>query len=304
MLQAITNLSDRTTTLLIKFLRQFLLVCATVLSIESLRTLALSIPISQQTIRKDVGVDNSNFIEFATCPKCHAIYPKPDVVGGIIDRCSFVRWPRHPQRRKRRPCNTLLYRGGNRTPKMVYCCRPVSQYLRDMVIDSDFLSKCNFWRERNTRDGFLADIYDGQAWKSEENGYLSSRYNLYGIMNVDWFQPFKHTSYSVGAIYMVILNLPRAERFKEENVLLLGLMPGPKEPKLNLNTYLRPIVDDLLSLADGKHFQDCSDLPATRKLGGFLSFHAKHGKSTELATHLSFLYSNIDIMHQSTIHIH
>ena len=77
-------------------------------------------------------------------------------------------------------------------------------------------------------------------------------------MNVDWFQPFKHTSYSVGAIYVVILNLPRAERFKEENVLLLGLMPGPKEPKLNLNTYLRPIVDYLLSLADGKHFEDCS----------------------------------------------
>ena len=62
------------------------------------------------------------------------------------------------------------------------------------------------------------------------------------IIYMALWQPFKHTSYSVGAIYMVILNLPRAEQFKDENVLLLGPLPGPKEPKLNLNIYLRPII--------------------------------------------------------------
>lgn len=48
----------------------------------------------------------------------------------------------------------------------------------------------------------------------EENLNCFTSQRNYGIMlNVDWFQPFKHTNYSVGAIYVTILNLPRAERF-------------------------------------------------------------------------------------------
>ena len=48
-------------------------------------------------------------------------------------------------------------------------------------------------------------------WKQFElNGYLKGQYNLALMLNVDWFQPFKHSSYSLGVIYLVILNLPKA----------------------------------------------------------------------------------------------
>ena len=33
-----------------------------------------------------------------------------------------------------------------------------------------------------------------------------------------------------GVLYMVILNLPHAIRFKPENVLIVGIIPGPSEP--------------------------------------------------------------------------
>ena len=49
-------------------------------------------------------------------------------------------------------------------------------------------------------------------------------------------------------IYAVIINLPRAIRFKHENVIIVGIIPGPSEPSLHLNSYLRPLVDDLLNL--------------------------------------------------------
>ena len=112
------------------------------------------------------------------------------------------------------------------------------------------------------------------------------------MLNVDWVQVFSHTTYSLGIIYAVILNLPRSERYKEENVMVLGVIPGPTEPKLHLNTYLKPIVDDLQQLNNGIIIQDgsrygnkfrfrvlgcSSDLPATRKLGGFVSYHATQG---------------------------
>lgn len=44
---------------------------------------------------------------------------------------------------------------------------------------------------------------------------------------IDFFQPMKHRKdYSVGVLYLVLLNLPRAERFKWENVLVVGIIPA------------------------------------------------------------------------------
>jgi len=40
------------------------------------------------------------------------------------------------------------------------------------------------------------------------------------LLNVDWFQPFDHHTYSVGVIYLVLLNFPRATHYKRENVIV------------------------------------------------------------------------------------
>jgi hypothetical protein len=57
----------------------------------------------------------------------------------------------------------------------------------------------------------------------------------------------------VGALYCVFANLPREERYKRENVVLLRLVEG--EPKHDLNSILRPAVDDLLKLWNGHLFR-------------------------------------------------
>ena len=46
------------------------------------------------------------------------------------------------------------------------------------------------------------------------------------MLNLDWFQPFEHTTDSIGAMYLSIVNLPRQERFRKENIILLGLIPS------------------------------------------------------------------------------
>lgn len=50
---------------------------------------------------------------------------------------------------------------------------------------------------------------------------------------------------------MTVLNLPRGVRNKQENVILIGLIPGPHEPRHDLNTYLTPLVTDLQKLWKG-----------------------------------------------------
>lgn len=79
--------------------------------------------------------------------------------------------------------------------------------------------------------------------------FLSNPCNLGLMLNCDLFQPFDLSTYSIGVLYLVILNLPRSIRFKPENILIAGVMPGPKESRLSeMNSYLRPLVKELSSL--------------------------------------------------------
>jgi hypothetical protein len=94
--------------------------------------------------------------------------------------------------------------------------------------------------------------------------------------------------HSTGAIYAAICNLPRDIRFHHENLLLLGLLPGPNEVSLHkINHYLAPIVNELESLWNGVtlNTNEClegkriraalilvsCDIPATRKICGHVS---------------------------------
>ena len=97
--------------------------------------------------------------------------------------------------------------------------------------------------------------------------------------------------YAVGVVFMSLLNLPRHVRYNQENFILCGLIPGPKEPSLNVNSFLEPLIEDLLLLWRGKEVDLPSgticmraaliciscDSPAMRKVGGFLSHNARKG---------------------------
>ena len=112
---------------------------------------------------------------------------------------------------------------------------------------------CEQWREREVEDNIMADIYDGSIWrdflKYKGNDFLNAPRNLAFTINVDWFQPFKRRNdRSVVAIHLVLLNVPREQRFKWENIIVAGIIPEmSKEPK-SLNTFLAPIVDKLQAL--------------------------------------------------------
>ena len=95
---------------------------------------------------------------------------------------------------------------------------------------------------------------------------------------------------------LVLLNLSRHERYKFENIFVAGILPGPSELKLAANTFLEPLVRELQALWACKHpfaahsslFKRpikvglicvSSDIPATRKIGGFLGHMSSQGCS-------------------------
>lgn len=139
--------------------------------------------------------------------------------------------------------------------QQLYCYRSIIDSLKSKVASSDFIAECEKWRSRKTKSCVFEDVFDGQIWNDFLNPggipFLSLPYNFAFIVNVDWFQPFQHTQYSCGAVYAAVLNLPRSIRYSVNNMILLGIIPGPKEPELTMNTFLDPLVKDLLTLWDG-----------------------------------------------------
>ncbi|GBC46304.2 uncharacterized protein LOC114460739 [Rhizophagus irregularis DAOM 181602=DAOM 197198] len=198
---------------------------------------------------------------YAVCPSCNTLYNIADVVADEGFKCTHIEFP---MKLKEKFCRMEL-----------------------TVQRPEFKQQLQKWTNLDVNNGMLADIYDGKIWKTFPDTSdvpfftpETADSNLGIMINLNWFQPFE----CCGAIYGVICNLQREIRFKKENMLTLGLLPGPSEVKLHkINHYLALIVDDLLEFWDGIEISAaeknirlalicCSnDIPAARKLCGHIS---------------------------------
>lgn len=206
-------------------------------------------------------------------------------------------------------CEGLVY-DYNRTssnakpvPQLEYSYCSIPTTLKKFFLRRGFAEQVKSWKSREQANRYLSDLYDAtgfydfKATPSETPFVLQSDYNLLLSLNVDWFSPFK-SSHSVGCIYLTIHNLPKqCGRDLKQNMILVGVIPGPKEPPLTaINNYLAPMVNDLKVLLEGvvmkMVMQDgtvqyhkvraclysvSSDLPATKKLAASMSFNSGYG---------------------------
>ncbi len=237
------------------------------------------------------------------CQECHSLYDYNDCIERrgiqvIVKTCRQC-----AKAGKRIPLLKQVFtRQGTEKfyPSLVYPYSSLVTTLKSFFKRPNFLRACEEWRQSIATDpNALRDIYDGKLWKDffcfEGIPFLSERNNIGLMLNVDWFQPFKHRTYSVGVLYLAVMNLPRNIRFKRENIIIVGVIPGPSEPPLTINTYLSPLVSELLSLwndgivcnvlESGPQVIRAAllcvacDLPAGRKTCGFLSYVANLGCS-------------------------
>ena len=298
------RLTDNALTWLLKFLSVLFKALATILS-KNIAYIAEKLPKSLYKHNKatgDISLGCDSFEKRAVCSSCCALYKYDECLSKHGSTVSVETCNYKPFRNSKR-CGELLMKeivscSGNARhyPHQVYCFTSLISGLQNLILRSQFLEQCMSTRSKISTVGY-ADVYDGKIWKEfqtdkDGNAFLSTEYNYGLLMNVDWFQPFKHTVYSVGVIYITFLNLPRLVRFKRENVIIIGIIPGPREPSLHMNTFLSPLVSNLLDLwkgvdlklPDGNTVKSrCAllgvscDLPAGRKVCGFLSYMANFG---------------------------
>lgn len=311
--KAAFKVSNAAVSSLLRFFKYFVLLIGKVFQSGSIAAAADCIPVTLNTVYKLVEVNKDSFIEYVVCPKCGSIYEYSDCVmvraNGEKESkvCCHVTMPNHPHRLQRVPCGAVLLKKQRTkkrvhlTPIKVYPYRPLKGSIQQLLNRPGILEKCEQWRSRSDKvpEEYLGDIYDGDVWKSfnstEHVNFLATPYSYLLTLNVDWFQPFTHSVYSTGAIYLTIQNLPRQDRYKLENILLTGIMPGPKEPKLTVNGFLTPLIEELKQFWDGVvvpvRIRDtivhihvrlalscvACDIPASRKVCGFVGHNARLG---------------------------
>jgi hypothetical protein len=65
-------------------------------------------------------------------------------------------------------------------------------------------------------------------------------------MSTYGMNPFMNNiTYSTWLIVLMILNLPPWLFNKQKYIMLPGLIPMPQQPENDIDTYLRPLVEDL-----------------------------------------------------------
>ncbi|CAB4011818.1 Hypothetical predicted protein [Paramuricea clavata] len=301
-------ISDNGMAWLLKFLSSWFKLLGVIVPSDTLAQIVTAFPGTLYMLRQFFHFDRDNFDKFVVCSKCHSLYEYNECLKTVNNRkvgrkCSGVRYSRG----KRVECGAeLVYKvqlsNGESCfyPTHYYCFNSIINSLEKLLGKKGFAEKCEEWRSRDIPVDKMVDVYDGKIWKDfltfDGKDFLNSFRNYGFMLNFDFFQPMKRRKdYSVGVFYLVLLNLPRAERFKWENVIIIGIVPSlSKEPK-DLNPFLKPAVKELQCLWKGIRLNSAlsrfpltfraavlavsCDIPAARKLGGFKSHSAQRGCS-------------------------
>lgn len=288
--------SDNATNSLLSLTKRFLNVLGRL--VPPLRSLASNFPSTVKGATAFLHVGYNDFERIVVCPQCCKLYRNwAETVPPTILVCSNIV--------KRRSCSTQLFqttrlKSGETTytPIKTYCYRPLQKSIQQLLQRPQIEEKCEEWRSREVPAGYMGDVFEGKRWDEfvqQHEHFLEESGNLALMLNCDWFQPFKRrNNVSIGVLYAVVMNLPRELRFKRENVLLVSVIPA-FNPEPSLEPFLNPLVADLQLLwnAEGVVMPTrlkpegtkvraallccSSDIPASRKLGGFLSHSAAMG---------------------------
>lgn len=280
-----------------------------------------------RTVIKEFRLDAAETI-LAICPKCHTAYHPTN------KRPAYTYQKVCNSRRYGSLCKELLLRPKQGSQVGV----PIKPYVvfsfKDWV--AGLLSRPGYeemmdkaWdRMTPSPSESLDDIFqganirqfkgpDGEAHFMFAGGESSDAGRYLFSLSLDFFNPLRNIAggktVSVGVISLACLNLPIGLRFKPENMFLLGIIPGPKEPSLDaINPYLRPLVNELLELWTGVRFTRTSryplgrlifcavvcvvcDIPAARKIAGFASHRHDYFCPFCWCDKTQYTYNNIEV---------
>jgi len=153
-------------------------------------------------------------------------------------------------------CSSERYKStskGNKVPNNVLTYLPIGPRLQRLYATKKVAAHMRWHKENPRVVGKMAHPSNGEAWKHFDATYpefSSEPRNVRLGLCTDGFAPFGQfgKSYSCWPVMLTPYNLPPWLCMKKPFIFLSLIIPGPKNPKQNLDVYLQPLVQELHEL--------------------------------------------------------
>ena len=116
--------------------------------------------------------------------------------------------------------------------------------------------------ESESIQGVIRDVFDGENYKALKSKYVQIDNTTFGHqyfddhrdivlgLSTDGFAPFNRRKSTTWPIILFNYNLPPEIRFHVNQIVALGIIPGPKKPQ-DFDSFLWPFLQELHLLARG-----------------------------------------------------
>lgn len=187
---------------------------------------------------------------------------KPQPVDCCIDNCmaftganadaTACTWP---------GCGKARYTASGK-PRRRFNSIPLIPRLLALYESKDKAQEMSYRENYAVEEGVFKDVFDGGIYRTlreqnvtiggveHDHKFFDSGTDIALGFSCDGFSPFKNGKQTCWPLLLVNYNLPPDDRFKIENLICVGVIPGPNKPK-DLDSFLWLVVMELIRLAIG-----------------------------------------------------
>ena len=227
------------------------------------------LPKDPRTIVDKLDLDPRT-ISYLQCPACYALYSYQGT-GDFIHSDNLNHHCTHRPTPESDPCGTPLWkerRIGSRTvkaPCRKYVHQSLKEWIARLLARPGVEEVLDVPNDPHTSDR-MSDIWDSPVFRGFRDTDGTRFFAKHGddarfafSLGADSFHPLGSLEVkqvmSATAIFMVLLNFPKDQRFKYKNMYLVGVIPGPSKPSLEqINHALVLLVKELLEFWKGVYF--------------------------------------------------
>src|SRR6266849_7521667 len=159
-------------------------------------------------------------------------------------------------------CKTSRLNESGRARRM-FSYMPLIPRLHALMSNHTYATQLKYRADEHAktrRPGTITDIFDGLHYRSllgervvvgdqtYPHNYFSDYRDIALGFATDGFAPFKKQKHTTWILLIFNYNLPPDQCFQKDNILCVGIIPGPKKP-WDADSFIYPLVRELLELA-------------------------------------------------------
>ncbi|KAF8707585.1 Transposase family tnp2, partial [Rhizoctonia solani] len=147
-------------------------------------------------------------------------------------------------------------------PRNIFVTIPLIPQLRALFACPISAKNMQYRHTYTNNNNTIADIFDSLRYLELRNlfvlidgkhmpyKYFQEEHEIALGLTLDGACPFKRRTNTCWPILAINYNLPSDERICTENMICVGVIPGPRCPA-DINSFLQPLIDELRELARG-----------------------------------------------------